>query len=289
MKSNLNLNWLRTFESSARHLSFTAASRELGLTQTAVSQHIKALEGTLGQKLFIRRAKSVQLTEIGQAYLESVRDSLEHIALSTNGLFGPAMESTIIVRASAAMIVWLAPELAKYQSTNPNVSIKLVTALWQYDREAHPVDIDIVLTPQSQNDGQMVKLSDERIVPVGGAATAARIRSPEDLSKCGRIHILGFDDHWARYLAAHDLPHQNPSPQFVVDTSVAACELAAEGPGCAIMIERFARHAISSGRPIRIVGNPVETGYAHYFVRRKTGPAGRNVSETFCEWLKSRF
>ena len=39
MKQNLNLNWLRTFEAAARLLSFTAASRELGLTQTAVSQH----------------------------------------------------------------------------------------------------------------------------------------------------------------------------------------------------------------------------------------------------------
>ena len=54
MKQNLNLNWLRTFEAAARHLSFTAASHELGLTQTAVSQHIKGLETKLGQNLFIR-------------------------------------------------------------------------------------------------------------------------------------------------------------------------------------------------------------------------------------------
>jgi LysR family glycine cleavage system transcriptional activator len=289
MKSNLNLNWLRTFEAAARHLSFTAASRELGLTQTAVSQHIKALEGALGQKLFIRRAKSVQLTEVGQAYLESVRDSLQHIAFSTNGLFGPSLERTIIVRASAAMIIWLAPELAKFQQINPNFKIKLVTALWQNDREAHPVDIDIVLAPQSQSDRQMVKLSDERIVPVCGLATAARIKSPEDLTTCDTIHILGFDDHWARYLAAQGLPYDNASAQLVVDTSVAACELAAAGTGCTIMIERFARRAIASGRPIRIIGDPVDTGQAHCFVRRMTSPAERSMSETFCEWLKSRF
>jgi LysR family glycine cleavage system transcriptional activator len=53
------LNWLRSFEAVARHLSFTAASKELGLTQTAVSLQIKSLETKLGQKLFIRRAKSL--------------------------------------------------------------------------------------------------------------------------------------------------------------------------------------------------------------------------------------
>ena len=72
MKQNLNLNWLRTFEAAARHLSFTVASHELGLTQTAVSQHIKGLETKLGQNLFIRRAKSLQLTDIGQADRKSV-------------------------------------------------------------------------------------------------------------------------------------------------------------------------------------------------------------------------
>ncbi|WP_315982121.1 LysR family transcriptional regulator [Aliamphritea spongicola] len=57
MNRNINLNWLRTFEATARYLSFTAASKELGLTQTAVSIQIKSLETKLGQKLFIRGLK----------------------------------------------------------------------------------------------------------------------------------------------------------------------------------------------------------------------------------------
>lgn len=43
MHHNLNLNWLRTFEAAARHLSFTAASKEPGLTQSAVSLQVKSL------------------------------------------------------------------------------------------------------------------------------------------------------------------------------------------------------------------------------------------------------
>ena len=46
------LAWLRAFEASARHLSFTRAAGELGLTQSAISQHIRNLEAYLGRDLF---------------------------------------------------------------------------------------------------------------------------------------------------------------------------------------------------------------------------------------------
>ncbi|MEM7439105.1 MAG: LysR family transcriptional regulator [Pseudomonadota bacterium] len=289
MTSNLNLNWLRTFDAAARHLSFTAASHELRLTQTAVSQHIKALETKLGQKLFIRRARSLQLTDIGKAYLISVRDALEHIEFSTSGLFGPQRETTITVRASAAMIIWLSPKLAAFQAEHPNTGIKLVTSLWQNELEEDPVDIEIVLAAQNQSDHRMAKLSDERIVPVCGVQTSARIRTPSDLMQCDTIHVLGFDDHWARYLSAYGLPTDAFSPRLIVDTSLAACELAAAENGCSIMFERFAQQAIAMGRPIRIVGDPVANGQSHFAVQRNNAPLERRASAAFCEWLKSCF
>ncbi|MGB7268060.1 MAG: LysR family transcriptional regulator, partial [Albidovulum sp.] len=64
-----NLIWLRTFEAAARLLNFTEAGDELGLTQTAVSLHIKALEGTLGCRLFDRKPRHLALTAMGQAYV----------------------------------------------------------------------------------------------------------------------------------------------------------------------------------------------------------------------------
>ncbi len=289
MKQNLNLNWLRTFDAAARHLSFTAASHELGLTQTAVSQHIKALETKLGQKLFIRRAKSLQLTDIGQAYLVSVRDALEHIAFSTSGLFGPELDTTIILRASAAMIIWLSPKLPAFQEAHPNIGIKLVTSLWQNELEKHPVDVEILLAAQNQFDPHMVKLSDERIVPVCGMQTSTKIQRLADLTKLDAIHVLGFDDHWARYLSANGLPTDNISPRIVVDTSVAACEIAASENGCAIMFERFARQAIATGRPIKIVGDPVANGQSHYVVQRNTTPIEKRASTAFCEWVATCF
>lgn len=69
------LKWLMSFEAVARHLSFTAAAEELGLSQAAISYQIKCLEGVVGAPLFERRPRHVQLTDVGQTYLPPVRPS----------------------------------------------------------------------------------------------------------------------------------------------------------------------------------------------------------------------
>ena len=61
MSSLPPLLWLQAFESAARTLSFTAAGNELGVTQAAISQRIRLLEDRLGQKLFVRHARSLSL------------------------------------------------------------------------------------------------------------------------------------------------------------------------------------------------------------------------------------
>src|SRR5688500_10528045 len=66
------LVWLRAFEAAARRSSFTLAADELGLTQAAISQQIRALESRLGAALFHRRQRGVILTPEGSAYLPHV-------------------------------------------------------------------------------------------------------------------------------------------------------------------------------------------------------------------------
>jgi len=75
---------LRAFEAAARHLSFTRAAIELNLTQTAISHQIKNLEDLLQVKLFVRNANMIALTEVGEAYLHSVRAAIMEISAATD-------------------------------------------------------------------------------------------------------------------------------------------------------------------------------------------------------------
>ncbi|MCP4286621.1 MAG: LysR family transcriptional regulator [Gammaproteobacteria bacterium] len=289
MNRNLNLNWLRTFEATARYLSFTTASKELGLTQTAVSLQIKSLETKLGHDLFIRRPKSLKLTEIGKAYLPSVRDSLFALKLCTNGLFGPDLATTIVVRASIALIVWLAPKLNDFQQQYPGTGIKFVTAIWTDTIDTQNVDIDIALAPNSRASSHLEKLSDEFLVPICGLNTSETVITVDDLSRFHPIHILGFDDHWSRYLAEFNLQYDVRSTRLQVDTFIAACELVSCDLGCAIVLERFATNAIETGRPIKCVGERVPLNHSHFLVGKNMAKEIQPEVEAFKDWLRTWF
>src|SRR5262249_29516795 len=77
--SQLPLNALRAFEASARHLSFTRAGLELRVTQAAVSQQVKGLEGSLGTVLFRRLPRGLALTDEGQALLPAVAETFSRL------------------------------------------------------------------------------------------------------------------------------------------------------------------------------------------------------------------
>ncbi|MGB7263477.1 MAG: LysR family transcriptional regulator, partial [Albidovulum sp.] len=126
-----NLIWLRSFDAAARLLNFTKAAQELGLTQTAVSLHIKALEDTLGCQLFLRNPRHLALTDLGQAYVHSVRKALGDINLATVSLFGMPAKQTITMRAPISTVtLWLAPRLAVFMRSHPELRVRLVSTIW---------------------------------------------------------------------------------------------------------------------------------------------------------------
>ena len=294
MEPNLNLNWLRTFEAAARLSGFSAAARELGLTQVAVSQQIKSLETKLGHDLFVRHPKKVQLTEAGKAYLPSVREGLEKLSHATYGLFGSDIKQTIVVRASIAVLTWLTPSLKNFRQQYPNTKLKFVTSIWPDPIDTLKVDIDIVLMPSHKHAESSEKLSDEFIVPICSMETSKKIHSINDLSKLQPIHIVGYDDHWSRYMNHFELLAKASSVETTslqVDTSVLACELVASDTGCAVLIERFAKRSIEMGKAIRIVGEPIPLHQSHFLVKTETANE-ESVSaeiEAFKEWIRDEF
>src|SRR5690349_13372546 len=70
---------LRTLEAAGRHLNFTRAAQELGLTPAAVSHQIKEFEEQLGVALFSRTSRTIELTEAGTLVVEATTDALDRI------------------------------------------------------------------------------------------------------------------------------------------------------------------------------------------------------------------
>jgi len=280
-----NPTWLRTFEAAARLLNFTETGRELGLTQTAVSLHIRSLEGSLGAKLFTRTARRLELTELGQSYALTVRRALSDISLSTHTLFGGDPRQSLTIRAAISTATyWIAAELPDFALAYPEIPVRLVSNIWADDAQVDNVDVEIRLGYGDWPGLRVEKLCDETLVPV--CRSDAPKPGLDRLRNGSLIHILGYEDHWARYFEAQALPPVDAPPQHSVDTTVAALQLVMAGAGYATILTRFAKNAIAQGAPLQIAGPAIPFAQSHYLIQPDRAAAPSASAQLFMAWLR---
>ena len=280
-----NPSWLRSFEAAARHLNFTIAAQELGLTQTAVSLHIRSLEADLGQPLFTRQARRLELTELGHSYAPTVRRALSDIALSTNSLFGPGSQQTLTIRAAiSTMTYWIAAELPGFTQQFPDIPVRLVSHIWNDAVPPNDVDIDIRLGYGDWSGVTTEKLCDENLVPVCRSGDPAP--ALHQLRDGPLVHILGYEDNWARYFEAQGIAPPDEPARHSADTTVSALQLVMAGAGYATILERFARNAIAQGAPLQIAGPPIPFAQAHYLIRTDGAARASASAQLFQAWLR---
>lgn len=281
-----NLNWLRSFECAARLRSFTAAAEELHLTQAAISHHVRSLESMLGFRLFLRRSRRLDLTDMGKAYIPSVRKAIEDLAFSTQGLFGPAGRESITVRAPITMaVLWLAPRLKQFRDAHPGITVRLVSEIWADSMADQDVDIDIRLGTGLWPGYRSKRLADETIVPICAPDMIERFRSVADLMQGEMIHILGFEDHWARCLKSAGLQYDPDQIGFSVDTTLAAVECVAAGGGIALVMKRFAEDLVLAGRVAIPVADEFPMEEAHHILQGLPGGPMSQAADQFQTWL----
>lgn len=285
-----NLNWLRAFECAARLRSFTAASEELHLTQAAVSHQIRSLETTLGVQLFIRRSRTLDLTDMGKAYLPSVRGAIEELAFSTQGLFGPPTRNTVTVRAPISLgVLWLAPRLKRFRAQFPGIDVRIVSEIWADSISDRDVDVEIRLGLGAWAGYRAEKLADESIVPVCAPGIARAIRSVADLKAHEMLHILGFEDHWAKYFVSAGLDYDPDQIGVSVDTSLAAVEIVAANGGIALIMKRFAVDLARAGRVAIPISFEIKLDQAHHLLTRASQARSSADVGRFKIWLSSLY
>lgn len=279
------LIWLRAFEASARHLSFTDAAHELGLTQAAVSKHIKSLELSLRHQLFIRRTRSLELTKLGEAYLPKVRDAFERLAIGTREVFGGRHSQELTLRCAVSFAVnWLAPRLPKYLAQHPGKDIRIISSVWADAFDADVYDLDIQYGTGNWNGVRSHQLTWETITPLCAPLMLDQIKSPYDLKSQRLLHVLGYQEGWGTWLRAAGAIAVNPGQGLQFDTSLTAFEVAAHGGGVALGRRSLATQDRMSGRLVAPYELEVPINEAFYLLE----PVGRNLHPdaiSFVSWI----
>jgi LysR family glycine cleavage system transcriptional activator len=143
-RTHLPLNGLRVLDAAARHLSFTRAADELAVTPAAVGQQIRALEDTLGVVLFRRTAKGLELTPEGEAGLEALRAGFLQFEEAVRAMQAGQTSKTLTIAAPRDLTAkWLAPRLADYARTDPELRFVLLSADEELDFTQANLDLAI--------------------------------------------------------------------------------------------------------------------------------------------------
>jgi LysR family glycine cleavage system transcriptional activator len=277
---------VRVFEAAARHLSFTRAGQELGMTQAAVSYQIKVLEERVGAPLFLRRPREVALTEAGQRLAPDVTrafDTLREAFASFARADGTLTVNTMHTFAAQ----WLAPRLGVFQLLHPDLAVKLETTSRLVDFGREEVDV-VVRTGKGKWPGLITfKLLDVLFTPMLSpklAATVGGIHEPADILKLPLLDPK--DPWWVDWLNANRLPldvlDRQKLPSMNMQTLNAAAAMA--GAGVTLLTPAYFQHEIKDGRLIQPFDKVIDEGNSYWLAY----PEGRrNVPKikAFRDWI----
>lgn len=284
-----HLPWLRTFEAAARSLSFSAAAEDLHMTAAAVSLQIRSLEQYLGFQLFERLPRGVKLTDMGLAYLPSVRKAFDELSLSTVGLFGSRGDCSITVRSTAAFaVLWLAPKLHSFIEAHPDIEIRLLADIWADAQGADQSAVDIRFGDGHWEGFEAELIQKEASIPVCSPVWLERAGSPQALVNLARqnpIHIMGCEDLWTRWFRAAGVAQDCERKGLQVDTSLTALELASAGSGFALVLRSLTKSYIDSGRLVSPFEGELPIDQAHYLLQPKAGKRPSPEVLIFRQWL----
>ncbi|CAE1146326.1 LysR substrate-binding domain-containing protein [Serratia sp. Tan611] len=260
------LNALRAFEVSGRRLSFRAAAEELGVTQGAVAQQVRALEEHLGQSLFQRLPRGLALTPQGAAYLTEVTRAFDTLGDATGRLLERPDTVTISVTPTFAAKL-LIPRLAELNAALPGVELRTVATEALCDFERDQVDIAMRLTrPPFPSELEARLLFHQELVAVASPHLVKDLPLPLSRERLRELPLLHDAlDHWPLFLRA-----DGKLPGAVFNQTTLALDAALAGQGIALACRAFVARDLKAGRLMQVTNETMMIEPSYFLVRKRS-------------------
>jgi len=186
----VEISSLRVFLAAAEELNFSKAAKRLHMSQSAVSQHIQAMERAYGMELFLRRGRSIAMSEAGEALLPMAREVLRSARLLEDSLqeINRQIGGELLIGCSTSAGKYLLPALlSMFQEKYPDVHprVKVMGREGVYDKLLNQVlPFGVSSKHFDHRDLECMPLFDDRIfliVPVNHPWAAYGRATPDDL------------------------------------------------------------------------------------------------------------
>ncbi len=268
------LDYLLAFESAAICQSFAGASRELNISETAISRKVKLLELHYDVALFLRQHRSIRLTPQGQNLLDSVRPAMQMLRHASREMLSEHQKNIVTLAATNSVAsLWLMPRLNKFYRSNKHLKVVLVASDNDQECLAETVDLSILRGDGSWPGYRSKLLFGETIFPVCSPSyfTAnPQINDIENLTKHGLIDVTNIHTEWMNWktwLTQYDYNFDKLDQSVYFNTYPLAIQAAVDGLGVALGWGHLVDHLIKSGDLVRPLGNAaVRTNYGYYLL-----------------------
>lgn len=281
-----NVSDLLAFLAVARERSFTKAGKKLGVSQSALSHTVRALEARLGLRLLTRTTRSVSPTQAGERLLLTVGQRFEEIEAELQALSElrdkPAGTVRITATENAADTV-LFPKLSKFLPNYPDIKVEIVIDYGLTDIVAQRYDAGVRSGEQVAKDMIAVRIGPDMRMAIVGAPSYFEKRpipeKPQDLAEHNcinlRLPIHGGLYAWEFEKGGREL-RARVEGQLVLNATGPMLSAALAGLGLAYVPEDMAQPHIAEGRLKRVLDDWCEPypGYHLYYPsRRKSSQA----------------
>ena len=282
------LQTLVAFEAAARSLSFTQAAAELNLTQPAISQQVKILEGRLGVALFQRSNNRIRLTEAGESFAAIVGGLLNQLSESVEGLVRAGTRTTLTVSLLPSFAsTWFSARIGRFQSLHPDIDLIILSTVAKTGFGQEEADVAIRWGAGGAEGLFEEKLMDERHILATSPSVAAQLGACETIEALRGWPFLHETAHteWQRVIEANGGEARDFEDGLLFGDSGAALNTLASGHGVAVVRDVLADHYLREGRLVRLPFASVRGPFSYYFLcpaHRVEQPA----VQAFRSWLK---
>ncbi len=282
---------LRAIEAFVRIVrlgSARAAADELGLSPSALSRRVSALEEFIGKRLFARQHQALKLTDEGHAFYDAVSPKFDELAAAVES----QVEDSRVLRLHLGMLPLfgsqrLFPRLPELRKQYPRLHIDFDTSPHLEQRVGDTLDAAIVLAREPDPGFHAVRLDHNRVYAIVNKEIAAELGPKPDreaLSKQTFLIHTELPDSFVAWKAAIGLPDLEPAAIDHYDSGQLILEAAANGLGIAIMHDdHFVR--AHDNRLARLYDIEVQSPYSYWFICRPHALEVRSV-RIFHDWLE---
>lgn len=288
----LPLTALRAFAIAARSQNLEAAARQLGVTHGAVSKQIAALEAWLGQNLFTRHGRALQLTPYGNILADEVAESIRQMGAACDYVRRDRSRRVISVEAPATFAMYfLLPRVKQFEAQHSNLSVWIATRLTGQSADLSRNDVVISRGPLPKGAariGAARRLFEEKLTPVSASSLLREmpVKRPTDIRRHKPIASSSRPGDWEAWFERAGLGRPLIEGGHRFDHLHVALHAVRDGLGSTIAPQQFFD---GTSRQYRLrcslpdVYNPGETFFAHSTLQ----PASSQV-EIFIAWLQEQ-